>query len=141
MPFYEMYFPGEWGDDYSSADPALLRELSAALNVDLDPAHLYKLYDETKYREGDIYIFYSRNSKDVFLYFDLLKEETDQMAMIVLGARIFTKDMERIRKILMKLYLRSAPRSAWQEDYFNRALWKTANGEVQNNDRNVIHFG
>ena len=80
MPFYEMYFPDTWNDNNLPRNPFELVELCDHLNIKVNTDFLYTEYETTEYKKGDIYIFYPSDRKDIFIYFDLLKDEHDQMA-------------------------------------------------------------
>jgi hypothetical protein len=135
MPFYEMYYPVL---DYDcDIDPFELNELCDFLSIKINTQLVFNEYEKTKIEEGDINIYFSHLNKNIFLYLDLLKDKYDQMDMIVIGVRIKTIDLEKVRSILHKLYFKSTTRSDIQEDYFNQSLWRMANDRVPNNKRVV----
>lgn len=140
MPFYEMYFPDTWNDNKLSKNPFELIELSQKLNIILDTDFLYDSYEVTDYKSGDIYLFYQNNNKEIFLYFDLLKDEYDQMAMVNFGVRVKTENKREIKEILKKLYFKSTTRSDFQEDYFNQSLNRVATNRIPYQKRIVKHF-
>lgn len=102
MPFYEFYYPDTWNGNKLSKNPFELTELKQIMGINLDTDFLYKLYEEMEYKEGDIYLFYKDNSKEIFIYFDLLKDEFDQMAMVNFGVRVKTESKKEIKEILKK---------------------------------------
>lgn len=140
MPFYEMYFPDIWNESECPRNAFELNELCKELDIVLDTDFLFEEYEKIKPNSGDIFIFYSKYSKDIFLYFDLFNDVYDQTAMIKLGVRIPTKDSEEIKHILMKLYFKSVIRSNFQEDYFIHSLWREATNQYSGEKRNIIHF-
>jgi hypothetical protein len=140
MPFYEMYFPDTWNDSNLPKNPFELTELCDSMSIILDTDFLYKEYEATKYKKGDIYIFYPDNNSNIFIYFDLYKDQYDQMAMIVLGVRIKTVNKSIIKPILEKLYFKSTTRSDFQEDYFNQSLYRVATDRIPYQARIVRHF-
>jgi hypothetical protein len=140
MPFYEMYFPDTWNDNKLPKNPFELIELCEKLMIKLDTGFLYEEYEKTEYKKGDIYIFYATSDRDIFLYFDLLKDEYDQMAMVVIGVRIKTIDRETVREVLEKFYFKSTTRSDFQEDYFNHSLYRVATNRIPFQKRTVRHF-
>jgi hypothetical protein len=140
MPFYEMYFPDTWNDNQLARNPFELKELSEYLAINLDTDFLYSEYEKTIYTGGDIYIFYPKENKNLFLYFDLLKDKYDQMAMIWIGVRIKIEDKKAVRDILEKLYFKSTTRSDFSEDYFNQGLHKTASDKIPDQKRIINHF-
>ncbi|WP_282133851.1 hypothetical protein [Cellulophaga baltica] len=135
MPFYEMYYPLL---DYDcEIDPFELKELCNFLSIKLDTELLFNEYEKTKIEEGNIHIYFSEINKDIFIYFDLLKDKYDQMDMVIIGVRIKTDDLTKTREILHNLYFKSTTRSDIQEDYFNQSLWRVANERIPNNKRVV----
>jgi len=140
LPFYEMYFPDTYNDNKLPKNPFELRKLAEELHIRLDTDFLFKTYEQTEYGKGDIFVFYSQQSKDTFIYFDLLKDEHDQMNMIVLGVRVPIADREKIREKLWELYFKSTTRSDFQEDYFNQSLWRVVTDKIPYNKRKVHHF-
>jgi hypothetical protein len=140
MPFYEFYFPDTWNDNKLSKKPFELIELAQKLDIVLDTDFLYRMYEETEYKNGDIYFFYQNNNKEIFIYFDLLKDEFDQMAMVNFGVRVETQAKGEIKEILKKLYFKSTTRSDFQEDYFNQSLNRIATNRIPYQKRIVKHF-
>jgi hypothetical protein len=127
MPFYDLYYEGEW-DEQIPKQPHELLALCNWLQIELNTDLLYETYSPAKIGQGDIYILKSPLSEGSFLYFDLLKDPYDQMAMVSIGLRVPTLDLDKIRLILRPLYFKSKPRSPLEEDYFNQKLWRTATG-------------
>jgi hypothetical protein len=64
------------------------------LNISLDSDYLYAEYNKTLIRSGEMYYFFSKNSNDVFLFFDLYKPIDNKMAMIRLGLRLPEKILQ-----------------------------------------------
>lgn len=135
MPFYEMYYP--LLDEDSEIDPFELKELCNFLSIKFDTELLFTEYEKTKIEEGNIHIYYSELNKDIFLYFDLLKDKYDQMDMVIIGVRVKTNDLTKTREILHKLYFKSTTRTDIQEDYFNQSLWRVADKRIPNYKRVV----
>lgn len=140
LPFYELYFPVDNWDENLPKTPTELVELCQAMTIKINTEFLFSEYEKTKINQGDIYIFYSNNTKENFIYFDFLKHQTDQMAMIQLGVRIKTEDKTAIKTILEKLYFKSTTRSNFQEDYFNQMLNSVASNKMQNSKRKIHSF-
>lgn len=140
LPFYEMYHPDTWNDKNLPRNPFELQELCEKLKIKLDTDFLYDAYENTEYKKGDIYIFYADATRDIFLYFDLLKDEYDQMAMVLIGVRVKTAEKEAVREILEKLYFKSTTRSDFSEDYFNQSLYRVATNRIPFQKRTVKHF-
>lgn len=140
LPFYELYFTDIWEDNPDKRNPHELIEISKALDIQIDMNNLFEIYDNEKIGTGDIWFAFSQNSKEVFLFFDLFKDPIDQMAMIRFGIRILQKDYVKMKELLMELYLKSRPRSAFQEDYFNQPLYKISKSDDPLIDRNVNLF-
>lgn len=140
MPIGEMYFPDCWNANNLPRNPFELSELSSALEIIFDPNFILDTYDKLPIERGDAYVFYSSRSKDIFLYFDLLKDKYDQMTMIQLGVRIPTERLPEIRPLIEKLYFKSTTRSDWQEDYYNQTLWRNVTDRNPAMKRKVHHF-
>jgi hypothetical protein len=138
LPFYELYFPADNWDENLPKTPIELLELCQEMEIKIDPEFLYTQFDTTKINQGDIYIFYSSNQQDSFIYFDFHKDPTDQMAMIQFGVRTKTENKKKIKTILEKLYFKSTTRSNFQEDYFNQLLNSIATNKIPNSKR-IIH--
>lgn len=140
IPFFDIYFNEEWDALNFPKNPVELKNICQAIDICLETNYLYEEYCKTPIQKGDLYFFFSKNSKDVFLFFDLFKPADDQMAMKRLGMRIPLNILPKIRKKVMKLYLKSRPRTAIQEDYFNGKLLKIASGNYQQMDREIKYF-
>jgi hypothetical protein len=140
IPFYEFYFEDIWNDKNQSKNPHELIELSKQLNITLNTDFLYQQYESTAIQKGDIYIFFENNNKEIFIYFDLLKDEYDQMAMVTFGVRIKTETKREIKEILKKLYFKSTTRSDFQEDYFNQSMNRIATNQIPNQNRIVKRY-
>jgi hypothetical protein len=140
MPFYEFYFEDTWNDKALPKNPFELKALSQKLNIILDCDFLFSEYEDTKIKAGDIYIFYQNNNKEIFMYFDLLKDEYDQMAMVTFGVRVKMENKREIKDILKQLYFKSTTRSDFQEDYFNASLNRVATDRIPNQNRKVKQF-
>ena len=140
MPFYELYFPDTWNDNNLSKNPFELIELSQMLNINIDTDFLFKIYDETEFKKGDVYIFYQNDNIEIFIYFDLLKDEFDQMAMINFGVRVKTEIKYQVKEILKKLYFKSTTRTDFQEDYFNQSLNRIASNSIPNQKRVAYRY-
>jgi hypothetical protein len=140
IPFYEFYFDANWGENNIPKNPVELIALSQKLNIILDCDYLFSTYEETNIKEGDIYIFYQNNNKEIFMYFDLLKDEYDQMAMVTFGVRVKMEDKREVKDILKQLYFKSTTRSDFQEDYFNASLNRVATDRIPNQNRKVKQF-
>lgn len=140
LPFYEIYFSDYWNDNSSPTIPLELLELCDCTNVELNTQFLYDEYVKLQDGQRDIFIFYSKSSKDIFLYIDLFKEDTDQVGMIIIEVRVKTIDKERIKRILEKLYFKSSIRSNFSEDYFIQKLNRVATDRIPFQKRIVKHY-
>ncbi len=124
MPFYEIYFSEDWILPNLERNPDELNELCESLNIKIDTDLLYEIYDNLPIEKPNIQIFYAEESKEEFIYLDLFKEKTDQMSVILFGVRLQSKKAKKIKKTMMKLYVKSRVRSNFEEDYFNSMLFR-----------------
>ena len=140
MPFYEFYFPDTWNDHNLPKNPLELVELCQMLDIYLDTEFLYQHYDVTAPKEGDIYFFYQNNNQEIVIYFDLHKDEFDQMAMVKFGVRVKSAIKNDVKEILDRLYFKSTTRSSFKEDYFNQSLFRIASGNIPNQTRVIKKY-
>ena len=140
MPFYEFYFPDVWNENNLPKNPFEIINLCQKLDIILDTDFLYKEYDNTTIKEGNIYLFYSNNNEETFIYFDLLKDEFDQMVMVHFGVRVKTEIEKEVKEILKQLYFKSTTRSDFTEDYFNESLNRIATDRIPNQKRIVKKY-
>ena len=138
MPFFELYYPADDWENETLKNTDDFMALCNAMNVKIDVEKLKDTFLETKSRQGDIYVYFAKNTKDVFMTFDFAKDPTDQMATYVLGYRIKYENLEEIKKLIQPIYFKSSTRSAYQEDYFNRYLQQLVN-EKPNWNKRIIH--
>lgn len=137
MPFYELYYPDLYNDLKLPKNPFEMEELCLKLNTSIDFELLYKTYETARDEEGEIMVYHSDESDEVFIYIDLLKDKYDQMNMVTIGVRIREIEKESIRETLEKLYFKSTTRSDWQEDYFNQTLWRKVKGLKREYKQNI----
>src|SRR4051812_10871921 len=106
MPFYELFSSDQNNDNPIVKQAFELEELCNKLSIAIDANILYETYKQTDYVNGDVFVFYSKGNKNTFIYLDLLKDEYDQMNMILIGVRIPMTIMADIKLIMMKLYFK-----------------------------------
>ena len=138
MPFLELYYPADdWGNETLKNIDNFMA-LCNAMDVKMDAGKLKAIFLKTKSGQGDIYVYYAKGTKDVFMTFDFAKDPTDQMGTFVLGLRIKHENLEEIKKLIHPIYFKSTTRSAYQEDYFNKQLQKLVNEDLHWNKR-ILH--
>ena len=138
MPFFELYYPADDWENETLKNTDDFMSLCNTMNVKIDVEKLKDIFLETKSGQGDIYVYYAKNTKDVFMTFDFAKDPTDQMATYVLGYRIKYENLEEIKKLIQPIYFKSTTRSAYQEDYFNKQLQSLVNENPYWNKR-ILH--
>ena len=139
MPFLELYYPAnDWGNEAKKNTDNFMA-LCNAIGVKMDAEKLKDIFLERRETAGgDIYIYYAKGTKDVFMTFDLAIDPTDQMGTFVLGIRIKYVDLNKIKKMINPIYFKSTTRSAYQEDYFNSQLQQLVNEDTYWNKR-ILH--
>ncbi len=137
MPFLELYYPvDDWGNEAEKSTDNFMA-LCNAVGVKMDAEKLKEIFLNRREAGGDIYVYYAKGTKDVFMTFDLAVDPTDQMGTFVLGMRIKYQDLEAIKKFIHPIYFKSSTRSAYQEDYFNRQLQQLVNENPYWNKRKL----
>jgi len=100
-------------------------------------------WDET----NEVQVYHSSDDREIFVYFDMIRDPYDQCDMISLGIRCHRDSDNIVRDKLLELYLKSSPRSNFQIDYFNQSLYMTVfNSDFyfykreENKNRKLVHF-
>jgi hypothetical protein len=135
MPFYDLYFEGEW--ESTARNTKHLDNICTLLNIKINSNWLYELYGQIPINKGDIYVWHSANDAQQFILLNLYKPPTDQMAMITLGIRTTSNNVQQLREIIYPLYLNNPPRTCISEDYFNNQLLKLVTGSVEDGSKIV----
>jgi hypothetical protein len=139
MPFYDIYFEDEsWDESKFEKCPTELLAICKALDIHIDTNLLYEEYNKNLYVGGDIHIFYSKENAESFIYFDLLRDKFDQMAMVFIGIRFQVSDLTSIKEKILSLYFKANVHTDLTEDYFSNKLSKISKQQNQVTDR-IIH--
>jgi hypothetical protein len=71
-------------------------------------------------------IFHSTDDEQVFAYFDLIRNSTDQIGMFFLGIRCHKKDEKKIHETLLDIFRKLKTSSAFVFDILNNQLYPKA---------------
>jgi hypothetical protein len=138
MPFYDIYFEDHsWDEDKYEKEPTELMELCDALAIEIDTNFLYEEYSKNIYAGGDIYVFYTVKNNNTFIYFDLIREPTDQSGMVFIGIKFLFADFVKIKEKVLALYFKAKIHTDLTEDYFQNKLHQFLN---ENNSRKIHKF-
>jgi len=114
-------------------------EILASLNVDVSRDFLIKRYNDRK--NNDVEVFHSNCDEQVFTFFDLEKEETDQNDMFFFGLRCLKKDEPIVNQKLLKIYRELMTSSPFEFDILNHRLYnKTFRSYFYFYDRNYNQY-
>jgi len=78
-------------------------EILTTLKIEIDRDFLIKRYNDRA--NNDVEVFHSNFDEQVFAFFDLAKEETDQNDMFFFGLRCLKKDEPIINQKLLKIFI------------------------------------
>ncbi|WP_342644891.1 hypothetical protein [Mucilaginibacter sp. CSA2-8R] len=91
------------------------------LNIDFDRALVIKVYNN--HLDHSVEVFHSKSDEQVFAYFDLLKEPTDQNDMFLLGIRCNLEQEPTVHEMLLTIYRQLKTTSAFSFDMWNKQLY------------------
>ncbi|KIA95936.1 hypothetical protein OC25_05165 [Pedobacter kyungheensis] len=110
-------------------------EILTTLKIEIDRDFLIKRYNDRT--NNDVEVFHSNFDEQVFAFFDLEKEETDQNDMFFFGLRCLKKDEPIINQKLLKIYRELMTSSPFEFDILNHRLYnKTFRSYFYFYDRN-----
>lgn len=96
---------------------------------------------------NEVQVYHSSVDREIFVYFDMIRDPHDQCDMIFIGIRCHRDSDSIVRDKLLELYLKSSPRSNFQIDYFNQSLYMTVfNSDFyfykreENKNWKLVHF-
>jgi hypothetical protein len=124
LPFFDLTHVS-WASIDSSKERGDNHEIMAIaqwLDVALDTDVLLQRYGKQALDTGDVYVYYNANNPQIFLYFDLHKDPTDQCSMIQFGLRCPFEQREMAMKLIEPLFYKSGPRSPLMMDTYNDIL-------------------
>lgn len=142
LPIGDLFYE-KWDEDSLKTDGKEIRSISTILNATFDKEEI-----ETNYwdKTNNVEVYHSRDDKEVFIMFDLIRDLYDQCDMIYIGVRCNRRDDNIIRDVLLSLYKKSSPRSNFGIDYFNQSLYRRIFNsdfyfykEERNKNRSIIH--
>ncbi|NMN36535.1 MULTISPECIES: hypothetical protein [unclassified Pedobacter] len=114
-------------------------EILTSLNVDVSRDFLIKRYNDRI--NNDVEVFHSNCDEQVFAFFDLDKEETDQNDMFFFGLRCLKKDEPIVIQKLLKIYRELMTSSPFEFDILNHRLYnKTFRSYFYFYDRNYNQY-
>lgn len=142
--FYELFIieNSYWSSDLNGSE---ILEIMELLKIEFN-----KNYVVMKYLDQDnhnVEVFHSAHEEQVFAYFDLQKEHTDQNNMFYLGIRCNIKNEALIMDKLIAIYRRLKTSSPFSYDIWNNKLYyKVFNSyfyfydnRYNNSERQLIH--
>lgn len=144
LPINDLFYE-KWDDIQPKPDGREIKQINSILNTNIDIAYIEQNYwDET----NNVEVYHSVDDREVFIYFDLIRDIYDQCDMIYLGIRCNIEKEIEIRDILLSLYKKRNPRSNFNIDYFNQSFYhKVFNSDFYfykteiNKDRKMLHHG
>ena len=118
--FYELFIVENsyWESELNGSE---ILEIMDLLKIEFN-----KNYVEKKYLDEDnhnVEVFHSANEEQVFAYFDLQKEPTDQNNMFYLGIRCNKMDENIILDKLINIYRKLKTTSPFSYDIWNNKLY------------------
>ena len=120
LPINDLFYE-KWNEDRPKPDGKEIASIANILKVTFDKGQIEKDYwDQT----NNVEVFHSKDDKEVFIMFDLIRDPYDQCDMIYMGIRCSRTDDNEIRDILLSLYKKRDPRSNFEIDYFNQSLYR-----------------
>ncbi len=141
MPFYDLYFEDEnWDESKVEKQPNELIEICKLLDIQIDTNFLYDEYNKNLYTGGDIHVFHSIKYAGTFIYFDLIRDKTDQMAMVFIGFRFLLKAIAPIKEKILSLYFKACVHTDLTEDYFQNKLFNITKGNATDLKRTIHHY-
>lgn len=96
-------------------------DLLSIMKIYISKDFLVNKYQD--YQNHDVEVFHSDYDEQVFAYFDLQKEPTDQNDMFFLGIRCLKNEEELIHKKLLEIYRKLGTTSAFSFDIWNHQLY------------------
>ncbi|MEN2415569.1 hypothetical protein [Flavobacterium mesophilum] len=105
----------------TSFDGTEIAELLDFLNINFDKEYIIEKYIDPK--NHDVEVLHSKNDEQVFAYFDLEKDPTDQNDMFLFGIRCLKKDDLIVAEKLLKIYKKLGTSSPFSFDIHNNRLY------------------
>lgn len=96
-------------------------EILRTLNIKIDLEFIIAKYNDQK--NHDVEVFHSSADEQVFAYFDLEKEPTDQNDMFFLGISCLKSEEPIIHEMLLNIYRRLGTASPFHFDIWNKRLY------------------
>lgn len=105
----------------TNCDGTEIAELLDFLNINFEKDYIIeKCLDQ---KNHDVEVLHSKNDEQVFAYFDLEKDPTDQNDMFFFGIRCLKKDDLIVAEKLLKIYKKLGTSSTFSFDIHNNSLY------------------
>ncbi|MHC0445980.1 hypothetical protein ACWA1F_11235 [Flavobacterium sp. 3-218] len=106
---------------HTNLDGTEIPELLNFLNISFEKDYIIEKYKDQK--NHDVEVLHSKNDEQVFAYFDLEKDPTDQNDMFFFGIRCLKKDDLIVAEKLLKIYKKLGTSSPFSFDIHNNSLY------------------
>jgi hypothetical protein len=117
--FYELFnIESCWESDLEGIE---ILDLLKCLEIDFDKEFLIDAFKNQK--NHSVEVFHSNNDEQVFAYFDLKKDPTDQNDMFFLGISCRQKNEPQIHEMLLNIYRKLKTTSSFNFDIYNKRLY------------------
>jgi hypothetical protein len=117
--FYELFnIESCWDSDLTGNE---ILDLLKILEVDFNKELALDVFLNQK--DHSVEVFHSNNDEQVFAYFDLKKDPTDQNDMFFLGISCRRDDEPQIHEILLNIYRKLKTTSPFSFDIWNKKLY------------------
>ena len=118
--FYEVFNieNSSWETDFNGTE---IGELLDYLNIAFDKNYIIERYENRE--NNDVEVLHSKNDEQIFAYFDLEKDPTDQNDMFYFGIRCLKKDDLIIAEKLLKIYKKLKTSSPFSFDIYSNQLY------------------
>ncbi|WP_343589490.1 hypothetical protein [Flavobacterium sp.] len=105
----------------TNLDGTEIAELLDFLNINFEKTFLITKYQDQN--NHDVEVIHSKNDEQVFAYFDLQKDPTDQNDMFFFGIRCLKKDDFIVAEKLLNIYIKLGTSSPFSFDIHNNVLY------------------
>jgi hypothetical protein len=118
--FYEIFNleNSDWATEFDGSE---IEKLLGFLNISFDKNFIIEKYKNQENR--DVEVLHSKNDEQVFAYFDLEKDPTDQNQMFYFGIRCLKKDDLSIAQKLLEIYRKLKTSSPFSFDIYSNQLY------------------
>jgi DNA adenine methylase len=120
LPINDLFYE-KWDEDKPKPDGKEITSISKTLRATFDQGEIEKDYWG---QTNNVEVYHSKDDKEVFIMFYLIRDPYDQCDMIYIGVRCNRRDDIEIRDVLLSLYKKGNARSNFEIDYFNQSLYR-----------------